>query len=160
MAYLDLSYVAASPALCDSFDVVRRQQSVSDANGRAVLAASTISGVRGIVTDAGPDDLAQLPEETYGERIISIVTQYRLRLASRGLAGGDDFQPDLVLWAGEYFKVISIAEYPQLGRGFVQALASATALVDPPAQVRPAAVGKTDASDASQQSNIVGGGVI
>lgn len=112
---LNMSRVVRSRHFNDSFDVVKRTTTL--VKGRTVVSPTTITGVKGVVTNASPNDLERLPDVQRMDHHISIVTEYVLQGA---LAGR---QPDLVVWRGNTYQVNSVDPYPQFGPGFYQVLA-------------------------------------
>ena len=58
---------------------------------------------------------------------IDIATPFSLRDDSAG------FQPDVVLWRGGEYTVMSSAPYRHFGEGFTKAKAVSTVAADPPA---------------------------
>lgn len=103
----------------DTFDVIRRAEVVG-ANGLPTLTPTTTAGVRGAVYPAGDNSLVRDEAYSTQNEAIEVVTQYRLRGASKDI-GGVKYQPDLILWAGAYYIVKDVNDYTRYGRGFVKA---------------------------------------
>ena len=130
MAFLDCSDVLLDPDFTDNFTVNRREESV-DANGRSQV-QSFAKQTFGVVTSAGPNDLARLEDADTYKRVITIVTKFRLRGETADVAG-TNWKPDLIVWRGDSFIVKEVDLYPQFGAGFVQAICASEDLVDQPA---------------------------
>jgi len=122
MALLDVTDVLFDPDFTDAFNIKRRTETVGT-DGR-VLVGTTTTASRGVVTMAGPNDLARLDDAQRMWRVISVVTAANLRGAVNG------YQPDVIQWRGDDFIVASIDNYPQFGRGFTQAICVGMDLVD------------------------------
>ena len=58
--------------------------------------------------------------------------------------GGKEFAPDLILWNGDYFKVVLVEDYSRYGFGWIQAQAVSIDFVE---QASTAAAGKKLATD-------------
>lgn len=125
MPLLDVSSLLFDPDFADTFNVIRREEAVSD-KGRNILTLSTIENVVGVVCAASPADLRRLPEAQTFDRVLSIVSKFAFFGACVG------FQPDLVQWRGDLYVVSSLDSYPQFGRGFTQILATSIDLQDLP----------------------------
>lgn len=124
MALLDVSEVLTDPDLADSFIVNRRAESVNQ-NGRMTMNVQPFEAV-GVVCAASPNDLKRLPEDQRTQRAISVTTTFRLRASAPG------YQPDLVLWDGNFFIVADLQPYTNYGAGFVQAICIAQEHQDQP----------------------------
>lgn len=122
MALLDVTDVLFDPDLTDTFTVERRVETVGS-NGRSTTSVTAFSGL-GVVTSAGPNDLARLDDSQRMGRVISIVTAANLRGAVNG------YQPDVIQWRGNRFVIATIDNYPQFGSGFTQAICVGMDLVD------------------------------
>jgi hypothetical protein len=134
--FLDVADLLLDPDIADTFSVIRNKQTVSLSGIAETLNSYTFRNVIGVVTAASPNDLEMLPEVEYQTKAISIVTKFRLR----GVAdvSNTQFQPDLVVWHGDNFKVETVEDYGGFGAGFVQAIARSIDHVDaPPAYPRP-----------------------
>lgn len=118
---IDVTEVLTDPDLMTKFTVTRRPEVVTSKGRSSVPAPETIQNVAGVICAASPDDLDRLPEADLSQRHISIVTQFRLRIASR--VGAQNYKPDLVTWENGTYQVLSVDPYPHSGPGFVQAIA-------------------------------------
>lgn len=111
------------PMFSDLFTVRRRTEQVSG-TGRSQVTSVSIPNVVGVVTMASGKDLERLPEAEIFERVISVVTAFKLQGETLGK------QPDLVLWRGGVYVVKAIDLYPQFGQGLFEAICTSMDLVD------------------------------
>lgn len=123
MPGIDLSIALTNPVTLDAFNVTRRPDTPNNF-GESSVVPTTFSNVRGVVCQASPSDMRRLPEEERQLQAISIITRFALRGASND--GGQDYQPDLVTWAGSNYIVKHIQPYARYGAGFVQVIATLT----------------------------------
>lgn len=120
MPSLDVAELLIDPDIAgDLFDVVRRPQTVSD-QGRGVIRPQTFPRIRGAVYPSGNQSLVRADAYEHGTKSMEVVTRFRLRGASQ-VGDDDQFQPDLILWAGEYFIVKDVEDYSRYGAGFIKA---------------------------------------
>ena len=121
MPSLDLSD-AFDPSFLDIFVVFRRKENIDD-YGRSVI-TTTQMNVAGVVTVAATNDLQRLPDYQEADGGISIVTRFKLYEEARELVNGtyQDFQPDLIQWAGSIYVVKSLDDYTRFGFGWTQAI--------------------------------------
>lgn len=109
------------------FGVIRRQETVG-ANGVSTVAATNLTAV-GSITPTGDNSL--LREEAFqtGAKTIKVITPFRLRGASKD-AGGNSFQPDIVVWNGDNFLVRIVNDWTPFGAGFIEAECSSFDFID------------------------------
>lgn len=124
MPELDMSDALLEPVLQDDFAVIRRAETITD-KGRSTTAPKTYQAF-GVITADSPNDLIRGQDEEHDTKSISIVTQFKLQQAAKG------YQPDLILWAGNYYVVNHIDDYSRYGDGFIQATATSIDYVDEP----------------------------
>lgn len=124
MPDLDLTDVLFDPDFADSF-IVRRQTDTVGSNGRNTKAFADTAAT-GVVTPGPDNGLAIGSDETHAGKSLTIVTTFRLQ----GPAPG--FQPDLIWWGGDFYKVMKVEDFSHFGSGFVQAEASSIDPVDQP----------------------------
>jgi hypothetical protein len=125
MPLLDVSSVLLDPDFADRFNVIRREEGVSD-KGRRILTLTTLANKYGVVCAASPNDLRRLPDGQTFDRVISVVSKFPFFGACVG------YQPDLIQWRGSSFIVASLDPYPQYGQGFSQVIAVSIDLQDMP----------------------------
>lgn len=126
MPILDMSE-AFDYEILDTFEVRRREQNISQM-GRATPVITPIVGVRGVVDSGDDNKIAIATDEVHQGKTLSIVTQFRLRGPSK--VATDDYLPDLVLWNGDFFKVVLVEDYSRYGRGWIQAQCTSQDFVD------------------------------
>lgn len=125
MAEMDFHDLLLDPELADTFNVVRRAETV-DNFGEASVTETPYSNVIGVLRPTRPDDLQILPEGQRMGRHVTIVTNFRLQ----GPAPG--YQPDEVQWGGDTFLVKEVLPYTRFGRGFIKAIAGSVDVIDQP----------------------------
>ena len=127
MPTIDVSDLTEDPDLADTFTVLRRQQ-VTGTNGTISVTTTTYPNVVGVVGPSGDNSLArQAAFETQGKSI-QVITKFRLRGATR--EAGNVYQPDVVVWGGDNFLVVSVSDFTQFGVGFVSVDCTSMDLVD------------------------------
>lgn len=114
----------------DTISVIRRQQTVSS-KGRAGTTDGTPVSTYAVVCPASGSELDRIPDYDISKKYISVVTQYRLQLASTA-AGGATYKNDVVQWAGTYFEVITLDDASRFGQGFVEAICASIDYQDAP----------------------------
>lgn len=116
---IHLTHLTREPSFADTFAVIRRAETVGD-DGISVLTPTTFPNLLGSICTAGGNDLERSADAGYSKKRISVVTQFKLRGAA--IAGsGQNYQPDLIQWHGDYFIVETLDDYSSYGAGFVQA---------------------------------------
>jgi hypothetical protein len=103
---------------CQSFDIVRRQEIVG-ANGVATIVPATIPGQVGAVQPLGDNSL--LREEQFTTLNNGIEVWCAVRLFGAGKFAAQGYQPDLILWDGNYYEVRVVDGWDQFGAGFTHA---------------------------------------
>jgi hypothetical protein len=127
MPTIDVSDLLTDPDLADTFTVLRRQQ-VTGSNGTITTVTTPTYNVVGVVGPSGDNSLArQAAFETQGKSI-QVITKFRLRGATR--EAGNVYQPDIVVWGGDNFLVVSVSDFTRFGVGFVSVDCTSMDLVD------------------------------
>jgi len=126
MPTLDVSEVLDDPDLSDTFNVIRRADTVGS-DGRSVTTPTVYNNVVGVVCMASPNDLDRQDVGEITGAMISVVTSFRLR------GSGEGFQPDQIVWDGGTYTVKTIDKYHRYGAGFTSALAMSMNASTPPA---------------------------
>jgi galactose-6-phosphate isomerase len=124
---LDVTDVLDDPDFNDFFSV-RRPALVATSGGTATETDQTFTQCVGVVTPASPADVQLLPEGSFQQGVISIITKFRLQSGK-----GVDFAPDIVYWHGTAYTVMSISDWSGFGVGFIQAVARLRELNPPSA---------------------------
>jgi hypothetical protein len=126
---VDVTDVLLDPAIAgERFTVLRRKETVNDL-GVASWEWLTFPEVIGSVTPTGDQSLVR--EEAYqvSAKTMLVITEFRLRGPSKDAAGAN-YQPDIVVWNGNYYLVRSVDDFSRYGAGFVQAECTSTDLID------------------------------
>lgn len=153
MSLIDLCDLISDPDIAgQTFTVVRRQAVVDD-RGEEQITTIVVPNVVGQVSPTGDNSLVrQAAFESQGETA-QVITQYRLRGATREPSTGLIYKPDIVLWQGNHYQVVTVNSYDQYGRGFIVAECEATDYQVAPDPVTAPQVGRADFSQ-PQQSGI------
>ena len=115
---LDVADILDSIEFADSFDVIKRTQSI-DESGIASDVTVTIPCVTGAVI---PNKSANLMVTPDGERLFGSIMIYSKYPLSPGRKDGGD--ADLIIWNKRQYIVESIDNFQNFGRGFTSALCS------------------------------------
>lgn len=150
MSFLDVTDILLDPDVAgQSFTVVRRPEGVNG-SGEGVPRSLVIPNVVGSVTPVGDNSLTR--EVTFGtqNQAIRVITAYRLRGATAEPSTGLQFQPDLVLWHGDYYVVSVVNDYTPYGGGFIEAECVSYDYQEVPASVARPQVGRANFNQANQ----------
>jgi hypothetical protein len=128
MPQLDLSDIILDPLFASEFQVQRRAEVINNF-GENNFQTWLHDPVWGVVAPVSPSDLARMPDAQIDRKTISIVTKFRLQLATPG------YQADLVIWHRDTYVVISVRDWSSYGAGFIEAVAQSMDLIQAP--VRP-----------------------
>lgn len=101
-----------------TFSVVRRQETVNNF-GESVKGAEVLGPFNGSCQPLGDNSLLREEAFTTGKNGLTVWTAFRLFSASRTV-GNVTYQPDLVLYDGNYYLVRLLNEWTQWGAGFTQ----------------------------------------
>lgn len=128
MPYLDVSSLLVDPSIAgEPFTIVRRQQTI-DSFGTLQVQTTRISAV-GSIGPVSPDQLNRLADQQFQSKTLSIVTAARLYGQAKAV-DGTQYQPDLILWKGNYYIVQTLDDYTQFGAGMVQAICTSIDYTD------------------------------
>jgi len=125
MPLQDVSDVLDDADFSDFFDVVRPGVLAQD-TGVPFEQDTTFNSVAGVVAPASSGTLQLLPEGSFQQGTITIITRFRLQTGS-----GVGYQADRVVWHGGTYTVVNVSDWSGYGSGFVQATATLTG-VNPP----------------------------
>jgi hypothetical protein len=128
MARLDPTRALSSPYLAQRFTVIRRPATVST-TGKVQIGPTERLDAIGVITFPSAARLQREDAYQIQGKAISIVTKTRLYGAMRDRAG-QQYQPDVILWRGDHYQVVSVDDWTNFGAGFVNALAASTDYVD------------------------------
>lgn len=121
---VDVNDVLVDPSMSTEFSVVRRGEAVDD-KGRSRLTEERFDALLGVITWLD-GDVTTGEDATTTSQAISIATPFSLRDASFG------FQPDLVVWQGETYRVNKVKAHRHIGRGWTRATATSVRSTDSP----------------------------
>lgn len=128
--------IDVSDLLLDSFIAgeeltILRRTEVVGANGvPAITEVEVAPKPFGSVQPSGDNSLVREDAFQQQAKSIRVITSFRLRGEARD--GGQDFQPDIVVWNGSRFLVRTIEDYSRYGAGMIQADCTSMNFVDPP----------------------------
>jgi len=152
MPLIDVSDVIDDVEFSDTFTVVRRLEQVGN-DGVSALQLYKFPNVSGEVYPTSPNALQQTPDARRTQKSITVVTKFRLRGTAQNEVQ-QTYQPDLVIWAGEYFQVEAPNDYSRYGAGFIEAVCIAISTQDLPPDFPAQVIGAKVFSN-PQNSNLV-----
>jgi galactose-6-phosphate isomerase len=112
--------VLLDPIVAATSFVVVRRKSWTDSNGIAQQGEQRVSPVYGSVTPTGDNSLVREDAYQSQNKTLMVITQFFLRAAAVD-DNGVGWQPDLILWDGNYYLVKTVNDFSQFGIGFIQA---------------------------------------
>ncbi len=115
MPFLDVSDIVEDPLFADTFMVKRFTQTV-DNDGYAQTTMETFPNVIGTVTQNSGVNLKRLADGQMTTNVITIHTKFRLTSSE------EEFDADIVTWAGSDYTVVSVHDWSRFGNGFIMAL--------------------------------------
>jgi hypothetical protein len=124
MSTLDFSDILFDEELGTTFDVIRRNEVVSE-QGRSVVDERTYNGIKGVIVPGDPGNIMRKDDSQMTGNVITVSTVFRLRPAGWG------FQPDIVVHEGVRFTVKALKRWTNMGSGFVKAVAESQNAADP-----------------------------
>lgn len=116
----------------DTFTVIRRKETVNNF-GESATENARIPHQVGSVNAGDDNKIAIATDQQHIGKSISVVTQFKLRSVSeakKASVGKVKYQPDLVFWNGDYFKVVVVEDYSRFGFGWIQAQCTSEDFVD------------------------------
>lgn len=125
-------HVLSSPMLVDTFNVIRRNETVNN-SGESVLGLTATIGVYGVVKPIG-DRLDRKADADSDQKDLRIFTKFALRGSARD-GVPTNWKPDLVFWQGNNFIVVNVRDWGRYGVGYIAAECNALELVSMPPQV-------------------------
>lgn len=124
MPTLDMSAALLDPTIGESFNVIRRDETVGS-NGRSVLTPSSIPDPQfGVFIPSG-GSLDRADDSQMMKRVGALITRFKLR------GVGEGFQPDQVLLAGITYTVKEVLPFSRFGPGFTEAVIESMNATDP-----------------------------
>jgi len=125
--FLDVTEVLADPLIAaQKFVVVRRLQQVNQYGERT----NTVQRFTafGSVTPTGNNSLTRDAAFQVAGKTVQVVTKFKLRMGSKD--NNVVYDPDLVLWRGDYFIINSVDDYSEFGVGMIVAEGASIDYVD------------------------------
>src|SRR5215831_6705851 len=108
MATLDVSDIPVCAEFSDTFQVIRRPETI-DYHGRVDIIEAPPVAVLGTIYPTGDNSLVRQSDFERGSETYTCVTPFRLRQAGPG------HQPDMILYRGDVFIVTEVEDYSQYG---------------------------------------------
>lgn len=102
----------------EAFQVIRRQETVNS-YGESTTTNTTLDAVGGI-TPTAENSLVREDAFQTQSKTIRVITTFRLQAMGIG-ADGNKYQPDLILWHGDYYVIKTLNDWSSYGIGFVEA---------------------------------------
>ncbi len=127
---LDVTDVILDQDLGTEFISVIRRPIVM-VKGRATVPAPVRTDNVAAVVNSGVSELMRAQDQQNMPNKVSVHTLFRLQGPAKDSAG-DQFQPDIILWRGDYYVVNSLDDYSKYGAGFVRADCSSVDSIDSP----------------------------
>ena len=118
MPQIDVSDVINDVFIAGEPFTITRQLETINGFGESVITTSTFSAA-GAIAPLGANSLLREQAFQAQAKSIQVVTTFRLRGASQ--SGGQNYQPDLVIWKGDSYTVWTVEDYTQYGAGMVVA---------------------------------------
>lgn len=124
MPNLDFTDIIEDPDLADSFDVIRRPETVG-ADGRVQIQEIPFPGRLGSVVPGDPHEVMRNDDGAMTGLGISVISRFRFRGETQG------FQPDVIIHHGIRFTVKKVVPWTHYGKGFVLAVAESQSASHP-----------------------------
>lgn len=136
MPLVDVTDLLVDPDIAgQAFEVIRRQETVNNFGESTVVV--TRAPAFGSIQPGGSQELQR--EDAFDVQVdtIKICTTFRLRGVTRG-PSGRRFKPDIIVYGGSYYELISPNDWTAFGAGFIEAEATSIRYVeDAPNAVAP-----------------------
>lgn len=114
----------------ESFVVIRRTELVNIFGERTNPYGNKRELAIGSVTPTGENSLVREEGFQTQTKTIKVITPTLLRGTAK--YAGQKFDPDIVLWRGDYYVVRTVEDYSQYGVGMIEAECSSTDYVEQP----------------------------
>lgn len=120
MPSIDVTGVLFSLGIANQTITVIRRREIVNNKGRSELTTETIIG-RGAIQPLGDNSLLRDECFTMQKSGITVWSTVRIRGASKDPSSGAIYQPDLILFNGNYYEVRSPDDWTPFGAGYVKA---------------------------------------
>lgn len=124
MAEIDVSDLLTDPDFVDTFDVIRRKETVVP-GGRPTFDTTIFKDVVGSVQPASGRMLRQLPDAARVEGAIEVYTTFELAEQTKTTTA------DGLIWAGQQYIVTRLDPWQNFGNGYTHAVCTLQRLVGP-----------------------------
>lgn len=144
MPEIDVSNdVLLDPFVAATRFMVVRRRSWTDINGIAQKSESRIAALGSVISPG--NELDRQSDYQSQPAVISVITKFFLRVAALD-NDGVNWQPDLVVWQGNFYLVTKLDDYSQFNSGFVSAECTLFEYIPTPTSGNPPSVyvGKVD----------------
>lgn len=119
MPTIDVTGVLSSLGIANQVITAVRRKEVVDVHGRSVITTEQITG-RGAIQPLGDNSMLREECFTTQKSGISVWSTTRLRGASKDPVTGDMYQPDVVVYGGNYYEVRNVDDWTPFGAGYVK----------------------------------------
>ena len=120
MPFIDVSDVILDPMIAGTPFIVLRRRSDVNNFGETQDAETVRFEAFGSITPIGENSLIRDAAYATQSNTIQVITEFQLRGAGKD-EQGNEFQPDVVLFEGEEYLVITLNQFAKFGAGFVVA---------------------------------------
>lgn len=120
MPWMDMSSVLANAYFTDTVTVIRRMQVMNSKGEASPLIMGTYDDIVSVVVPTGSNSLARNEAYENQSKAIQVITEFRLRGASKD-AAHLNWLPDLVQWDGNTYIVKDLNDFSAFGAGFMAA---------------------------------------
>ena len=125
MSQLDVTELLLDPLIAgQKFVVIRRLESVNQYGERSNSVQRFT--VVGSVQPTGQSSLTREDAYQYEGKTIKVISRFKLRMAAK--ESSVNYDPDLVLWHGNYYVVTSIDDYSDFGEAGGMTVAEAKSI--------------------------------
>jgi hypothetical protein len=131
MPLVDVTELLTDPDIAGQFFTIIRRQEIVNNFGESTWVIQKIPTI-GSVQPSGDNSLIREDGLDAQSDSIKLCTTFRLRGVSKG-PNASRFKPDIVLWMGNYFEVITVNSWSDFGAGLIDAEATSVHYVDLPA---------------------------
>lgn len=118
MAGIDLRNTLSNPRLITKFSVTREQETVGS-DGMSSITTTALGPFTGVIS-ADRSQMERQAPFSYAPKTITVATLFALRGIAQD-SSGNTFQADIVIWNGNNYFVVDIADGSNWGSGFTVA---------------------------------------
>ena len=123
MPFIDVTDLLTDSFIAgENFTVYRRKENINPF-GESIVTVQIEQAV-GQISPTSPSNLVRDPAYSSQYKNLDVITTFRLIGAGQDIST-QAYQPDLVLWKGNFYIVNKVDDYTHYGAGFVQAICDA-----------------------------------